>query len=204
MRFREFLPQRQQGPGWNSGLIVARAYPGDFPDKDYQRILRGTRATPDAYTLTGAPMYFLPEWELHAAQDELDKLCVDRHEVHNTACNAGRTIALNLIGNQGGTGVTYFAVGVGSPVSPSNTDTQLVSEFYRTTITSVVISGNQVLLATNFSTGVGNTTYTEAGLFGGATASGTANSGSLFAHALYNYAKDSTITLTNDYYVFLN
>lgn len=190
--------------GWRrTGVLVTRVWDAGFTEAEYQAILRqGRRGPPDAYTVRGAPIWWHSAAAARQAQRDLDRRCLDRTETHNVACNAGRSTLLNFLGAATGlTGVTYFAVGTGTlPASgPSSGDTQLVTEVFRKGITSVTVSGNQVLLACNFLTTEGNYTYTEAGLFGGSTASGTANSGTLFAHAAYVYSKSSSVSLTNDY-----
>jgi hypothetical protein len=60
------------------------------------------------------------------------------------------------------------------------------------------------VLACFFLAAEGNFNYTEAGIFGTSSASGTPNSGVLFAHTLYTYSKTVSVALTNDYTVFMN
>lgn len=203
----------EEEPAWRRrGRIVAHAWPVGFTEADYRLLLCGGRArrlrAPDGYTRDGAPLWSLSAAASRQRERDMARHALDRYETHNIACNVGRTALLNFVANVGGlTGIQYFAVGVGSipagQTGPQASDTQLWSEFYRQALSSATVAANQVDLSTIFSSGVANTTYTEAGIFGdGAT--GTANSGVLFAHALYTYHKTSTVVLTNDYFVSLD
>jgi len=203
------LVTHETAGGWR-GRIVTRALPADLPAAEYQRILAGgTRRhqTPDGYSRAGIPIYRLTPRALAAVERDLDRLALGCQVTRNIACNAGRTVLLNFIGDTGSlAGVQYFAVGTGSPPAgrsgPAAGDTQLWTEYYRQAPTSYTLSGNQMLISTLFAAGVGNTTYTEAGIFGNG-ATGTANSGTLFAHATYNYNKTPSETLSNLYYIAL-
>lgn len=194
------------------GVIRGRIWSPDFSEADYRLIqVGGNRrhmARPDGWGVLGAPHYILSDGERRERERLLDRYCLDAFESHNAACNAGRTILLNFVAAVGGqVGVTYFAVGTGvSPTSsaPGATDTALWTEYYRQAIGTTTIAGNQLDLSTAFGSSVANTTYTEAGVFGGSSATGTANTGSLYAHASYSYTKTNTVNLTNDYLIYFN
>lgn len=159
-------------------------------------------ASPDGVGAAGQPVWQLSDRE-RRMRDRLLGRALRSYETSNMACNAGRTVLLNLTAGVGGySGVNYFAVGTGV-ASPTAADTQLGTEYFRKLLTTTTVSGNQVDLSTLFVLAEGNTTYTEAGLFGNG-ATGTVNSGSLFAHASYTYTKSSAVNLTNDYYVYFN
>ncbi len=193
-------------PGWH-GVIVGRSWPVGFTEAEYRLLLVGGSrrrlAHPDGYSAHGAPLYLLTDAQRRVRERLLNRLCLDGYETENIACNAGRAVLLSFLG--GGTGLAgpqYFAVGTGSG-TPAATDTQLFAEYYRAAYSTTAINGNQIDVSTLFQSNVANTTYTEAGLFGnGATA--TANSGALFAHALYAYTKSSGTVLSNDYYIVFN
>ena len=188
------------------GILISRALPLELSEREYLQILCGGDRRrvdfPDWYSSDGVPHWTLPETMARQAQLDLDQICLDRIEVHNVACNAGRTVMLNFIANAGGlTGVQYFAVGTGSG-TPTSGDTQLNTEYFRKVPTATTTSGNQEIITTTFLAGEGNTTYTEAGLFGdGAT--GSANSGQLFSHVTYVYTKTASIQLNNQYTMYL-
>lgn len=165
---------------------------------------------PDRVHENGAVTYILSEEEEREATKLFERYCLDKQEFHNTACNAGRNVLLNVLGSPTTNsyfGVQYFAVGNGATVNPSNSDTQLVTEVYRKAITTYTIpgAGNYIDCATVFlTTDTGsNTTYTEAGLFG-YNATSSANTGALFNHTQYNYTKSSSINLTNDVFIYLS
>lgn len=189
-------------PGYTrEGIIVMRAYPASLglTEQAYREILWGGATPP-----SGATSVDRLAW----AQRRLDNLCVERVEFHNIACNAGRTATLNFIGNlaTSTTGANVFAVGTGniSATPAASTDTQLLNEVYRAATSNATVSGNNVLINCFFGTSQANFTYTEAGIFSVAAPPGSANTGTLYAHAAYSYTKTSSISLTNDYYIYLN
>lgn len=183
------------------GIIIGRIWPPDFTEADYLALLLGSTARAREYK-RGMLVKRSPD-EARAINRRLDRECLDGFESHNTVCNAGRTVILNWLGLVAGqTGINYFAVGNGAG-TVSSTDTTLFSEQFRKGVTSSAVTGNQVDVSTFFNSSEGNLTYTEAGIFGnGATA--TVNSGALFGHAPYAYTKNSSIALTNDYFITLN
>ena len=202
---RHITARRAAGWQWE-GRIIARAWSPDFTDTRAMRLLAEemglSEMTPLQYSRDGVPMYTIPERVLRRYQHRLDTLALDRYVTHNVACNAGRAVLLNFVGNAASlTGVQYFAVGTGTG-TPSSSDTQLFTELYRQVPTATLVSGNQMIITTTFSSAQGNGTYTEAGLCGdGATSS--ANTGQLFAHSPYVYNKTSSIVLTNQYTITL-
>lgn len=201
-------------------LLVARAYPAalDFDEDDIREIKFGGRAAWKRALACG-------DFSVHpavAAEAEriFDRYAIDRYESHNVCTNGGRTVLLNWIGNNitagnYGTapagfvylGANVFAVGTGSVTggnAPTSTNTALVSEFYRGSVTNSSVSGNSVDLITFFSTTTANGSYTEAGLFGVITPPGSANTGTMWGRAAYSYTKTSSITLQNDYFIYEN
>lgn len=186
----------EHGLGWQ-GHIITRIWPADFTEEDYRAMLLGSPYKQQRYGRV------LSDYEWRALAKLLDHECLDGFEVQNIACNAGRTVILNWISLVAGqTGCNYFAVGTGTGTVAA-TDTQLFTEGFRKSITSSSVSGNQVDFSTFFAAADANFTFTEAGLFGNG-ATGTANSGTLFTHAAYSYAKTNTVTLTSDYFVSFN
>lgn len=89
---------------------------------------------------------------------------------------------------------TYLAIGT-SGTTPVVADTQITAEYFRKQISIRSASLNVATFQTFFDTSEGNGTIAEAGLFGD-SATGTANSGVLYAHALISQVKNSSITLT--------
>lgn len=201
------------------GVIVVREFDDGITDDELALMRVGGRKRKlarggDLPTHDGHPHFILSERERKDAERLLNRQCRNGFEVampfyplrfHNVACNVGRSVLLNFIANAGGlTGVQYFAVGTGAlPSGVAASDTQLASEYFRKALSLTTLSGNQIDLSCAFGSTDANTTYTEAGIFGNG-ATGTANSGTLFAHAPYAYVKTSGIVLTNDYYVNLS
>lgn len=98
--------------------------------------------------------------------------------------------------------ITYVAIGSGT-TAPSSSDTQLASESFRKAVTSYTAGGNGELLVSVFlgpSDAIG-ADIEEVGLFGGAAATNTTNSGILIARGLWSHPSKSgseSITLTLD------
>lgn len=126
-------------------------------------------------------------------------------EAHNLITTFGRTQILNFIGASGTTTAfaKYYAVGTGTIFKVDASDPQLTNEIFRAVPASYSVIGSQVTITTNFTSSQANASYTEAGIFGGSSASGTANSGSLFTHLLYNYTKTNLSGITSDYVISL-
>ncbi len=118
------------------------------------------------------------------------------------------TVGLNLLRdalssqNSATSKITYFAVGTGT-TAPSAGDAKLVAEVYRSVFQSAAGGSTGVedlfgFIDLAFANGV---TLTEAGIFGGATATSTANSGILIARGLFNptIVKNNGITVQIDF-----
>jgi hypothetical protein len=192
--------------GWNRGIIVTRVWQGEFTDKDYVRMTQGYSryALSDTYTADGVPVFQHSPSENEWVQNLLDKECSKVFYTENVPCNGGRNLALNFLGNVVDQGVRYFSVGTGTG-TPLASDTAMFNDYFRKAPSSVTLVGNQMLIGTTFTTAEANTTYTEAGLFGGSTAVVTpGGAGTMYAHALYSYSKTSSISLTNDYFLILS
>jgi hypothetical protein len=125
-------------------------------------------------------------------------------EEHNLITSAGRTQLLTFAGASGTTTAfaKQYAVGTGAIAAVLATDTLLATELFRAAPSSSTVVGTTVTITTNFSTSQGNGTYTNAGIFGG-TATGTANSGTLYTHILYRFTKTNAIAIANDYIISL-
>lgn len=120
----------------------------------------------------------------------------ERHEIHNVVCDRGKNVlAARLNGETTYTGIiNYLAVGTGA-ATPASTDTQLVTELARTTVSSNSRVNNIATVTFFFNSASANGTLTEAGAFIDGTAS--ANSGQLFDHvSLPSIVKTSAETLT--------
>lgn len=116
---------------------------------------------------------------------------------HNIITNNGKDLVRDLLGMQAGiTGINYFAVGIDA-TTELVTDTVLGDEVFRATLTDVVNTAATV----NFkyflkSSEANGNTLVEAGLFGD-NATGTADTGTLFAHATHtSIAKTSAVAIT--------
>lgn len=121
---------------------------------------------------------------------------VRRFEKHNVICTVGKnSLASRLIGTDNKGMITYCALGT-SAVAPVAGNTQLTTEIFRKLVSVRTSSGNVATFETFFTIAEGNGTLREAGLFGDSTASGTANSGTLFSHIAINRTKTASDTLT--------
>lgn len=123
-------------------------------------------------------------------------------ETENTLTSAGRTATLNFLGGASVSFFQFFSVGTGAITSVSAADTTMATELARLVPSSATVSGNQIDVATLFSTGQGNGTWTNGGVFGNGATS-TLGSGTLYAHSLFSYAKSSAIQVSADYVFIL-
>jgi len=89
---------------------------------------------------------------------------------------------------------TYHALGTGV-TAPEVSDIQLETEIFRKLISVRDVAANVASFQTFFTTSEANDTLREIGLFGD-DASGTVNSGKLFARVAINRVKSSNDTLT--------
>ncbi len=117
---------------------------------------------------------------------------------HNLVVDAGLTLLANRISHvvpSSACLLNYIAVGTGTNV-PDETDTQLQTENARKQVSSRTSSGVVAAISTVFNAGeVPNSTIKELGLFIDAT--GTANSGTLFART----ADDFVVTALDTVFV---
>lgn len=122
---------------------------------------------------------------------------IKSHDViRNMVVTTGKqSIAAGLQGNSNKGYITYCSVGT-SAVAPALSDTQLTAEIARKLVSVREVNGNSASFQTYFGTSEANGTLREAGLFGDSTASGTANSGTLFCRLAINRTKTSSDTLT--------
>jgi hypothetical protein len=131
------------------------------------------------------------------ARDAITKHVVDIVKVKNLFVTVGKAGLADLFrgntaGNRGQP--TYQAIGTSS-TAPAAGDTQLTAEGFRKLISIRSASANVASFQTFFDTSEGNIVIAEAGLFGD-NATGTANSGVLYCHALLSFTKTSSVTLT--------
>lgn len=131
------------------------------------------------------------------------RFTVSKEVVHNLVPTVGRTMqAARLAGTTTLTGVVNkVALGTNSS-TPVNADTQLGTETYRNTLLSATYASNIAYLTGFFTAAEVNGTFSEVGLFVDGTAS--ANTGTLFSHALASITKSSIQTLTIDWVVTIS
>jgi len=171
------------------GRIIARALPPELTEEEFKA------------------------WWPRLSEREKSRYTV--YETHNVITLNGRSAILNYVGNNiltgaGTTGTTvtpfsqYFAVGTGAIASVSAGDVTMIGEIFRAIPSSATISGNSVNISTFFSAPNANGTYTNSGIWGGGTATGTSGTGVLLTHALYAFVKTSANSLVSDYIINLN
>lgn len=117
---------------------------------------------------------------------------------HNLITTAGKIAILRRLANKATKTnegmVTYGAVGTGS-TQPAITDTTLVTELARKSVTYGTITGTKLSLRCFFNTSEGNGALTEFGWFG-EDASAVGGTGTLFNRILISKTKTSAKTLT--------
>ena len=125
-------------------------------------------------------------------------------EAENMLMTAGRTqILKQLFGSSAAAFGLYFSVGTGAISGVTPSDAILSNEFFRAAPSTGTTTGNQIDISTFFGAAQANATYTDAGIFGGAGATGSLLTGTLQTHVLYALTKTSANSLTNDYLIQL-
>lgn len=118
-------------------------------------------------------------------------------EDHNMVVGVGRQAILGLMAGTETVGVTYIALGTSSTAVTDN-DIQLGAEACRSQMVERTVSGDNLIMSAFFNggdTGVASD-FKEAGVFGGSTATGTANSGILYCRALVSFDNTSAQNIT--------
>lgn len=114
---------------------------------------------------------------------------VKRITKHNLIVSVGKYyLGDMLIDKDAGhdTGLTYTAIGTNN-TTPVVGDTTLGSEQNRKQITSRTRNAKEITLSTFFTAAESTYNIKEAGVFGHSTATGSSDSGILFAHWLVSY-----------------
>lgn len=94
--------------------------------------------------------------------------------------------------------IAYFAVGTGT-TAPARTDTTLANEAFRKQVTQLSSSRSgtdfRVTSVCSLSSGEANFRIREVGVFCGATATATANTGTMISRVLVDFTKNSNQVL---------
>lgn len=141
---------------------------------------------------------------LAQAQDQAKGDMIGETIVKNLIVTVGKGLVADLLVDAISTGLTYHAIGT-SATAPAVTDTVLGTEAARKAFTIRGRVGNVVSLSVFYTKAECTFNIKEAGVFGGAAASGTPGSGTLFSH--YSQAEDNsagTKDLTFDYDLTIN
>ncbi|MHC1739722.1 MAG: hypothetical protein AB9897_01280 [Anaerolineaceae bacterium] len=115
------------------------------------------------------------------------------HKMHNLTTNVGRQFIARRISGQETAGLKYLAIGTGT-AAPSALDTQLGSESLRKVLTECYQGDNFIYSSIFLLASECSFYLKEGGLFGGAAAVATANSGTL----LCRFAIDEDNTTAQD------
>lgn len=171
------------------GIIKVREIPAEWSTEDY-RYWWLPKKNEKGEVIRAARM----------SDSEKDRWTVA--ESKNTLTSAGRTAVLNFLGNTTVSFFQYFSVGTGTISAVSAADTSMSTELARLAPSSATVSGNQIDVATLFSTSQGNGVWSNSGVFGNGATS-TLGSGTLYAHSLFSYSKTSAIQVSADYVFIL-
>ena len=108
-----------------------------------------------------------------------------RIETHNLVVTAGLNLLRDYLrGTPAVTGLNYFAIGTGTTAAAAG-NTALQTEVFRDTYTQTSVTAGTLTIKYYLASGSANgNTIAEAGLFGNG-ATGAANSGTLFARAVF-------------------
>jgi hypothetical protein len=107
-------------------------------------------------------------------------------EQDNVVCTGSSILLAGATANLGYPVVSYCCIGT-SNTTPTITDTQLTAEFARVPITNSSAPATIATIQALFPAALCSISIQELGLFGG-SASLTANSGTIFSHALLSYS----------------
>lgn len=119
--------------------------------------------------------------------------------VTNLIVTDGKELVGDLLIDDETTGLTYHALGTDN-TAPAVGDAALGAEETRKVWTSRTRSGAQITLSVFYTAAESTYAIKECGVFGGATASGVADSGILFSHYLQAYDNsEGNVDLTFDY-----
>jgi hypothetical protein len=143
-------------------------------------------------------LYLTGTWRIRMHEAASGRLLSDR-TYRNVICVNGKNYLaawLNIETPAQTLTTIYGAVGT-NVTAPASGDTQLGTELARVVLGSNSRFANVVTMDFFFNTGQGNGTWTEAGLFLGATAA--ANNGSLLSHVAVSETKTNLITATLEF-----
>jgi len=127
------------------------------------------------------------------------KFPVYQNTVHNLVVTAGKELVADLLIDDASTGLTYHAIGT-SGTAPAVGDTTLGTEAARKAWTIRSRATNIITLEVFYLASEATFNISEAGVFGGATASTSADSGILFSHYLQAYDNSAgLVDLTFEY-----
>lgn len=136
-------------------------------------------------------------YSLKEAQERLTPL--HENTVHNLVVSVGKYMVGDVLIDEETTGLTYHAIGTGTD-APSVGDSTLTTESTRKAFTSRTRSGNVITLSCYYTAAQCTYNIKECGIFGGASATASTDSGVLFSHYLQTYDNSGgTKDLTFDY-----
>jgi hypothetical protein len=110
---------------------------------------------------------------------------------HNIIPNVGLTAMLQLATGAVTTGITYGAVGDGTS-TPAATDTAMGNETARKTVATKTVTDQTMNIEFFFEADEANGSITQVALFGGASASATPDSGTMYEYANLAFAITKT------------
>ena len=115
----------------------------------------------------------------------------------NLVVGTGRQNILEVMAGLESVGVRYIALGTSSTPVTDN-DIKLGAEACRSQMVEKTVSGDNLIMSAFFNGGGSgvNSNFKEAGIFGGSSATNTANSGALICHTLVNFDNTSAQNLT--------
>jgi len=159
-----------------------------------------------AWTKGAVPYWIEKGYELADARRNayFDGHAMKKIIVPNLVVNVGLQLIAELLTGDDTLGLTYHAIGTGTDPA-GTTQTTLIDEEERKAFTSRYRNGYTASLSV-FYTAAESTYYLqEAGIFGGASASATPDSGVMLARTLLAYNNGGgTVDLTYDYSLTIN
>jgi hypothetical protein len=137
--------------------------------------------------------------DLHDLIRELEPHALFRNDRNNLIVTSGLGLVAQMLNDEEDVGLTYHAIGTGA-TTPVIGDTVLDTESNRKLWTSKIRTGAVVSYSVFYLANESDYDIEECGVFGGATASLTPDSGTLFSHYLQAYDNSAgLVDLTFEY-----
>lgn len=187
------------------GILTVHKIPDEWTDADFKHWWCPVTA-PNGQILQPARLSDAIKREWQVPLDD------GRMQAENLITNAGINQLLTNIGVQAQASMQPFSqilsVGNGAITGVTRADTAVAGDGFTTGARKAPAShantGFSVMVTTNFGSGDAVGTLSNAGLYGGGSATTTTGTGTLYTHCLFSFSKGATSYAINYCFVFQN